>query len=647
MTKTITIADLFPHDVGTILVAKDANDGSPRHISTVANGAACGCVCFGCDKRLIARNGGEVRAHSFAHRAEDLVIDCISAGETALHLHAKEIIARHCRITLPATFTTGLDGEQVTVIEPYSVNLTDVELEAVAGELVPDITAMMPDGRRIFIEIANTHLCPPEKIEKLALMDVEVLEIVVASYRDVPLDDLDDIILDLAPRKLIHSSEVKFVAAEIEEERQRREDARRVEAEKLVEVYRNPAIRNHIKAQALANDLIEYGLAQYMDIADDRPSAFIIYRRQWQAAVLDRLYNANTDFLKPIDLLEIFSKGEWPKREIAYTTSEHSRWIAANIAEDFKSPYEEVSDYLSRLRDEGAVYEVRGRGFAMNHDLSRRVGAAIERKNRPNRRTQELKVVFRDIGAIVPHVDGPMPAFDRWLEGRADKVGLSVQQLLVDESGEYDLLIELMRTLYRTINNMKAFKTAARPPNLAGLPIEPFINRLTTAMAEEARRELAELEALRQRQADEAAELQRKEVADRVHRLSHDAMSVVPDVDGFLDGPLHDLQGKTPRQLASESYQGFNQAQAVLSAIRENKRAADRAANLKQDIVDRLLERVRHRIIRKEMADLWPRSRLRELGGLAPLEYCKDEKTLAECFEVLEAFLANERKRRR
>jgi hypothetical protein len=63
----------------------------------------------------------------------------------------------------------------------------------------------LPDGRRIFIEIANTHLCQPEKIGKLDAMGVEVLEIMVSAYRAVPLDELDDIILDLAPRKLIHS----------------------------------------------------------------------------------------------------------------------------------------------------------------------------------------------------------------------------------------------------------------------------------------------------------------------------------------------------------------------------------------------------------------------------------------------------------
>lgn len=647
MTKTITIADLFPHDVGTILVAKYIGDGLPRHISEVANGAACGCECFGCGRRLIARNGGGLRAHSFAHRSEDSVSDCFSSGETALHIRAKEIVAKHRWITLPATFTKGLDGTQITVSEQHSVALTDVELEAVAGELVPDVTATMPNGRRIFIEIANTHLCPPDKIAKLASMDVEVLEIMVSSYRDVPLDDLDEIILDLAPRKLILSSGVKAMAAEIERERQRQEDAKRVEAERLVKVYRDPTIRNHLKAQVLADSFIELGLSQHVDIEDDRPSAFIIYRRQWQAAVLDRLYNANSSFLKPIDLLQSFAKGEWPKAEIAYITSEYSRWIAANVAPDFKSPYEEVSDYLSRLREEGAVYEVRHRGFAMSHDLFRHIGRAIERKNRPDRRKVELKSTFKEIGRLVPQLDGPMPIFDGWLEGRAAKVKLSVKQLLIDETGKFDALIELLRSLYKTINDMRAFKAVVRPPDVAGLPIEPLIDRLMTAIAEEARREHAEVVAHRKRQADEAAALQRKAAEDRIERLMREAMSIVPDVDVFLDSPLSDLRNKTPRQLASESYQGFNQAQAVLSSIREVKRAADQVANLKQYMVEKLMERVRHLILRKEMADLWPRSRLRELGGLTPLEYCKDEKTLASCLEVLEVFVAEERKRRR
>ncbi|WP_457578840.1 hypothetical protein [Ensifer adhaerens] len=201
MATKATIADLFPDHEGMILVAKDVSDGLPRRITEVANGGDCGCVCFGCGRRMIARNGGdpELRAYSFAHRPEDNVVDCVSSGETALHIRAKEIIAKHCRVTLPATSTPGIDGRPVDVSPERSVDLTDIHPELVVGEVIPDIVATMPDGRRIFIEIANTHLCSPEKIEKLDAMGVEVLEIVVTQYRSHPLDELDDIILDVAP----------------------------------------------------------------------------------------------------------------------------------------------------------------------------------------------------------------------------------------------------------------------------------------------------------------------------------------------------------------------------------------------------------------------------------------------------------------
>ncbi|WP_370035732.1 hypothetical protein [Sinorhizobium fredii] len=62
-------------------------------------------------------------------------------------------------------------------------------METAAGEVIPDVIATMPDGRRPFIEIANTHPCPPEKIEKLDAMGVEVLEITVSSYQSHPLDE--------------------------------------------------------------------------------------------------------------------------------------------------------------------------------------------------------------------------------------------------------------------------------------------------------------------------------------------------------------------------------------------------------------------------------------------------------------------------
>jgi hypothetical protein len=274
MVTKITIADLFPDDRGMILVAEDAVDRSLRHVSEVANGAACGCICFGCKRPMIAKNGGDasVRAHHFAHRPEDMVYDCTTAGETALHVRAKEIIAEHRRVTLPGTTSPGIDGKPVDVSPERSIDLTDVLLETAAGELIPDVTARMPDGRRLFIEIANTHPCPPAKIEKLDAMGVEVLEISVAGYRNVPLDELDDIILDLAPRKLIHSSEVKAMAAKIAEARQRQEDTKRAEAQRLVDIYREGDPRNHKQAHSLVDTIVRRGLSRRVSSSFRRPA---------------------------------------------------------------------------------------------------------------------------------------------------------------------------------------------------------------------------------------------------------------------------------------------------------------------------------------------------------------------------------------
>ncbi|WP_065376794.1 hypothetical protein [Ensifer adhaerens] len=644
-TKT-TIADLFPDDEGMILVAEDVSDGSPRHITEVANGGNCGCTCFGCGRRLIARNGGDpnVRAYSFAHRPEDNVVDCVSSGETALHIRAKEIIAKHCRVTLPTTFTPGLDGKPVEVSPERSIQLMDVHLETAAEEVVPDVIATMPDGRRLFIEIANTHPCPPEKIEKLDAVGVEVLEITVSSYRSHPLDELDDIILDIAPRKLIHSAEVKAMAAKIAEQKQRQEDAKVAEAKRLVAIYRDPDIWNHKKAQKLVDDLVQLGLSEFLDLDDNRPSAFVVYRRQWQAAIFDRLSKTKSA-LGAMDVIESFSKGGWPKMDIAYTTSEHSRWIAANVAEDFKSPYEEAFAYLTLLKVTGAVYEVRGKRFVMEHDLRTRITTATERRTRPERQRKELRIAFEGVGSLMFPEDGRLPDYDVWLKSRAEYFDLSVDELLADEDGGYEELLDQVIAVRTMIEEMQRFKDVNPPDEMAGLPMDRLINRLGLARLEAEQRAEAELAARREREAIETAARLKQEAADRVYKAEEAAMFDVDDA--FMGTPLPEHEGKTPRELAAESSDGLKQVQAILWKIRDDKVAAERAERARKAMVDKLCDRVYSRNLRRDVADLWLTAQCKELGWIKPLDYCKDEKTLARCLEVLEEFAANEQKRRR
>lgn len=286
MATNITLADLSPCDDGTVLVAKDAVGGSRRHISEVANGLRCGCVCFGCGRDLIARNGGDItlRRHSFAHRPDEVTPNCATAGETALHILGKEIIARHGRVTMPETWMTDLDGKRRPVIPRQSIALADVRLEATEGDVVPDIVAISPEGRKLFIEIRNTHGCPPEKLEKLAGMDVDVLEIDVSGYRAYPLDGLDEVILDLAPRVVIQSAALRSMATRIADERAAREETRQTDAGRRVALYRDRQMVHSPRAAELARKMIALGFSDHMDIDDTKASAFRVPRRQWQAA---------------------------------------------------------------------------------------------------------------------------------------------------------------------------------------------------------------------------------------------------------------------------------------------------------------------------------------------------------------------------
>lgn len=156
------------------------------------------------------------------------------------------------------------------------------------------------------------------------------------------------------------------------------------EAERLVAIYRDPDICTYKKARALAEKFVMLGLSEFLNFDDNRPSPFIVFRRQWQAVVFDRLFRApSSQALGAMEVIESFSKGGWPKEGIAYTKFEHSKWIAANVAEEFKSPYEEVLACLMRLQNTDAVYQMPGKRFVVSFDLKKRITAVAEKPSMP------------------------------------------------------------------------------------------------------------------------------------------------------------------------------------------------------------------------------------------------------------------------
>ncbi len=431
---------------------------------------------------MVAKNGGDAsrKAYHFAHRPEDMVYDCTTAGETALHARAKEIIEKHRRVTLPPTTTPGLDGKPVDVTPERSIDLTDVLLETATGELIPDVTATMPDGRRLFIEIANTHPCPQSKIEKLSIMGVEVLEIEVAGFRATPLDDLDEIILDIAPRKMIHSSERKAKAAEIAEKRRRIEEEERQEAERLIAVYREPPTAKHRKAAELVEEMSLWGFDEFIDADDTQPSAFIVPRRQWQAAVfyrfIDTPYPAT---VSPIDMVDRFRDRKWAKPDLVFMKTEVSRKIAT-YAEEFKSAYEEVLAYMRRLEKAEVVYQKPGRTFYMTHDFKRKLKTTLEALQAADANRDAIAEVYGGIQELLTPGGGHMPDFDGWLQQQANRHELAVQEFLANDELVYEVE-ENLKQIKQVIEERAGGLWEELPDDLMGLPMVDLVNSLMQA----------------------------------------------------------------------------------------------------------------------------------------------------------------------
>lgn len=149
-----------------LTIALGSNNKSAE-IDKVPNGLKCNCLCPHCKSPLIAKNGGDVREHHFAHEAGK---ECENAVESALHLLAKEIIEEECAIMLPESEGRWPKGQ---------VLLRDVAIEKYDTKfnIKPDAEGILPDGRRLLIEFLVSHRVSTTKRQVIVDNNLLCLEI--------------------------------------------------------------------------------------------------------------------------------------------------------------------------------------------------------------------------------------------------------------------------------------------------------------------------------------------------------------------------------------------------------------------------------------------------------------------------------------
>lgn len=197
-----------PQEMLPIGLCKETS--TPKTISDVQSGLACNCNCPSCGNDLIAKKG-PIKKHHFAHAS---VTECVSGPESGLHLFAKHLISQKRILSVPpVTFTLGELTE--TAHEMMTTPIENTQIEKSFNEITVDVAATFM-GEPLFIEIAVTHFCPPEKTAKLRQYKVDTVEIDL-SHVDwfASFESLANAILYSAPRKWLYNNDYNRLRKEL------------------------------------------------------------------------------------------------------------------------------------------------------------------------------------------------------------------------------------------------------------------------------------------------------------------------------------------------------------------------------------------------------------------------------------------------
>lgn len=163
----------------TITIARERNNEMVKHISEVANGLKCDCVCIECSSKLVAANKGTKQIHHFRHHESS---DCNGSPETGLHLLAKKIIE---------------ESNYINLKRNKKLNYSEYKSEKQIQNIIPDVQIINELGETWLIEILVTHKVDEAKLEKIKRLNLNCLEIDLSKVdRFISKDELKEIVID-------------------------------------------------------------------------------------------------------------------------------------------------------------------------------------------------------------------------------------------------------------------------------------------------------------------------------------------------------------------------------------------------------------------------------------------------------------------
>ena len=151
MTAPI-LGDLFPETHRKEMTFAFSRDGELVDVTDVPNGLSCKCTCPQCGALLVAKNHSTefVMAH-FAHHHSNSRDGCKSAGETALHKAAKDMLASALKLSHPEHRLT--DESETARFPAGTWRFDSATLEKANGRIVPDVVLSCGDRKLVLYRV--------------------------------------------------------------------------------------------------------------------------------------------------------------------------------------------------------------------------------------------------------------------------------------------------------------------------------------------------------------------------------------------------------------------------------------------------------------------------------------------------------------
>lgn len=431
--------------------------------------------CLDCDELLQLRISTRARPH-FAH-----LPDSRCAGETALHVYAKELLQREREVTFTPLVLRN-EGLEEIVFEGGRFKLDHVIIEVDRPGFRPDAIVAL-SSKKFAVEFKVAHAVDDAKQEKVAADDIPMIEIDLNSlrFRQISMEELDDAILHGADRKWIHHPERANGQARLES---------RV-ADKKAE--RGRRLKFHIERKPQGNVDYDYhreslaaledaGLLDAIGIPVDCQHWFCVGLPVWQAAVLATCIVAPSRTYTPGARIKV--GGDWPDYQ-GYANRLPNWMIRKDLSPYHWTRLEEagystssfgnadhaVFYYLAHLaatqeiviwdRDEEAFFvtsELHGRVYRL-HELGWKICRVIETAGAPD--PNEVKA--------------------RWLR-KYNVNGTSPAEIASNGGATYDLLLSRVDALVRMADS---YYNPVVVDDLCGLPLEQMRQKRLTEIEEQ------------------------------------------------------------------------------------------------------------------------------------------------------------------